>query len=290
MSVREHGTRARYVHGPAENGQQGKGCRCGPCCVANRAAESHRARMKLYGRWEPYVDAGPAREHVRMLSACGIGWKRVAELSGVSTGALSKLLYGGPGDRPPSRRIRAETAAALLAVEPGALAGHALVDATATRRRLQALVAAGWSQAKLGRRLGVLPSNFGALLRGARITAATGWAVAALYDELWDRRPPQAAHREKIAANRARNYAAARGWPPPAAWDDETIGDPLAGPAEGWQRSARRTLRTADVAEDAAELAAQGFTREQIAGRLGISRAALDQALKRAGAAASEAA
>ena len=107
--TRDHGTRARYVCGPDVHGRVGRGCRCTPCTQANRQAEDHRARMKLYGQWRPYVDAAPAREHLRVLAAAGIGWRRAAELAGVATGAVSKLLYGGPGDRPPSRGIRPET-------------------------------------------------------------------------------------------------------------------------------------------------------------------------------------
>jgi hypothetical protein len=115
VTDREHGTKARYVFGPDEHGNPGKGCGCAACSSANRAYENNRKRMILYGRWQPYVDATAAREHVRALGLAGIGWKRAAALSGVSTGAMSKLLYGGPGCRPPTRRIRPETAAASLA-------------------------------------------------------------------------------------------------------------------------------------------------------------------------------
>jgi hypothetical protein len=111
---RLHGTRARYVMGPGPG--QGPGCRCAPCRAANRAAENQRTKLIAYGRWQPYVDAGPAREHVRQLAARGIGWKQAAMLAGVPTGAMSKLLYGGPGGRPPSQRVRPGTAAAILAV------------------------------------------------------------------------------------------------------------------------------------------------------------------------------
>jgi len=81
--TREHGTRARYVCGPAEHGQAGAGCRCTLCTDANRAAGAHRERMIRYGRWRPYVDAGAAREHLRAVTAAGIGWKRAAQLAGI---------------------------------------------------------------------------------------------------------------------------------------------------------------------------------------------------------------
>jgi transcriptional regulator with XRE-family HTH domain len=278
---RQHGTKARYVFGPDEHGGEGKGCRCAPCKQANRIYENNRERMRLYGQWRPYVDAGAAREHVRMLGRHGIGWKRAAQMAGVSTGAMSKLLYGGPGDRPPSRRIRPETEAAILGVKPSpdTLAASAPVDAAGTHRRVRALVALGWSQQRLSTRLGMERGNFFTLMeRRDRVTAATARAVRALYDELWDQAPPESSHREKAAASRARNYARARGWAPPMAWDDDAIDDPQAVPA-GWQRRAR--LGSAEIAAEGRELLALGLTRRQAAERLGVSLAALEMALRR---------
>jgi len=286
-ATREHGTRARYVSGPDEHGGPGRGCRCGPCTEANRAAASHRGRMILYGQWQPYVDASQARDHVRALSAAGIGWKRAAALAGLSSGAMAKLLYGGPGGRPATRRIRAETEQKILAVQPGAesLGGGALVDATGARRRLQALVAIGHSQSALARRLGQLPSNFTATMTRGQVTAATDRAVRALYDGLWDASPDESTHRGRISASRARNYARERGWPPPLGWDEPEIDDPAAGPAEGWRRGGRTTIRSAELVEDAEFVRRHGGHRSlnQRAMRLGVSRDRLEHAYARAG-------
>ncbi len=268
--ARDHGTRARYVCGPDVHGQSGRGCRCAPCTQANRQAEDHRARMKLYGQWRPYVDAGPAREHLRALAAAGIGWRRAAELAGVASGAVSKLLYGGPGDRPPSRGIRAETEQKLLAVRaaPESLSAGARTDAAGTRRRVQALVAAGYSQAILAERLGIQQSNF-QLATCDQVTAGTARAVRELYDELWDKPPNESGHRQKISVSRARNYARARDWALPLAWDDDAIDDPAAKPAEGWRRSERTSFRLADVPE-ATDARARGWTVTESTGRLGM--------------------
>jgi transcriptional regulator with XRE-family HTH domain len=183
------------------------------------------------------VDAAAARAHVQALSQAGISWRRAVTLAGVSTGALSKLLYGGPGDRAPARRIRPGTAAAILAVRPDArnLGECAVVDAAGTHPRLQALVAIGWSQAKLAARLGMTPANFAAMMRRGRVTASTARAAAAVYGELWNQRPPETSQQEKIAVARARNHARARGWAPPLAWDDDQLDRPGGKPAEGWQ-------------------------------------------------------
>src|SRR5690606_28218547 len=105
---------------------------------------------------------------------------------------LSKLIYGGPGERPPSRRIRPATATALLAVEPtlDILADGAKVDPTGSTRRLRALVALGYPAAELARRSGIDRQVIDALLAGERgCVARTARQVAALYDALSMRTP-----------------------------------------------------------------------------------------------------
>jgi hypothetical protein len=277
---RQHGTRACYVFGPGPGA--GPGCRCQACTTANRAANHHRARMILYGRWQPWTDAEPVRQHLADLRAAGLGRRRIAALAGVSDSTVTGLLYGKPG-RPPARRIRPETARKLLAVQagPAALAAKAPVTACGTHRRLQALIAIGHTQTSLATRLGMTPSNFGAMLRREQVTAATARAVRQLYDQLWDRPPTPQDPRAKAAATLARGYAAARGWAPPLAWDDDTLDDPAAKPAPGW-RPARRLRPAAALAADAAELiTSQGHTREQAAARLGVTPAAITKAFTR---------
>ena len=278
---REHGTSARYVWGPDENGAPGAGCRCEACRAVRREEANTRNRPMAYGRWQPYVDSGRAREHLRLLAACGIGWKRAAVLAGIGNGTVSKILYG-TANRPPTRRIRPQTEAAILAIRPSLdlLPDGVTVDAAGTQRRMKALVATGWSQQKIARRLGMTPGNFGDLLHNrAQVTAATARAARALYDDLWNQPPPQSEHRDKIAANRARNYARANGWPPPGAWDDDRIDDPAAAPAEGWRR--RERLRGAEMAAEARELTGFGLTRAQAAERLGVTARTLEKTLCR---------
>lgn len=219
VAEHQHGTYACYTL---------DACRCGPCCAAVAAYETDRVRQKAYGRWDNLVDAEPARAHVNALRAQGMGFKRIGELARVSNGSMTKLLYGhyapGPGGRNgngellrgPSERIQKGTAERLLAVRLE-LRDGAVVDGAETTRRLQALVANGWSMSKLGRRLGVLPGNFNTTVNGTRtqVTVATAKAVHTLYVELVDQAPPEAEWRDKIAASRARNIAAARGWAKP---------------------------------------------------------------------------
>lgn len=212
--MREHGTNARYHI---------DGCRCGPCRAAAVEHERHRRRMIAYGRWQPYVDAQPARDHVLALRAAGMGPKRIAEVSGVPHGSLAKLIYGDKRrGMEPSKRIRPETAAKILAVEPDLYPGG-IVDGIGVRRRLRALVALGYSQSHLARRLGVEPTNFYRLIHGKPgrgVSEANRKATGALYDELAMKLPPER------GAVRARAAAARHGWVPPLALDDDRLDDP----------------------------------------------------------------
>lgn len=192
-------------------------CKCPPCAAANSAYEFNRTRQQAYGRWQGLVDAQPARERVQALMAAGMGLKRIAAVTGVSTGTLSKLMYGRPwadGTVRPSRRLKPVTAEKLLAVELD-LADGARVDATTTRRRLQALVAMGWSMSKLGRALGMQPGNFNRTIHAQQVVWSTAKAVHALYPRLAETEPPRANHRDRIAYSRSIGYARDHGWQPP---------------------------------------------------------------------------
>lgn len=218
----QHGTNAAYKLDR---------CRCQSCTAANSAYEANRARQRAYGR-QAYVDAAPARTHVLALMQGGVGLRRLAALSGVPTGAVSRLIYGRSqpdGTVHRSARVRAATAEALMAVQldEQTHAPGARIDSAGVRRRLRALIALGWSQAKLAKRLGVQPCNFGRMLYHRKtITAGRARAVRALYDELSMQLPPAETHQERIAASRAQNYARARGWLPPLAYDDDQLDTP----------------------------------------------------------------
>lgn len=291
-----HGTYLAYVR---------DGCRGHACRAANTARESTRNRLKAYGRYDGLVDAEPVRAHIRLLSDHGVGLKQITRLTGVSGGVLSKLLYGQPlpdgTRRPPSRRCTPRVRDRILAVPTDALADGTRVDGTGTRRRLQALVACGWSQSKLARLLDMDPTNFTKVIRTEHVVLATKQAVAELYDQIWDTPPPQATHRDKIAYSRARRSAAERAFAPPMAWDDDTIDDPHAEPAitvdsdeehdvldeVAVERIMAGTLRVAKHAqsperlEAIRRLAGRGYTDTEIGQRVGMAHSAVGWARKR---------
>lgn len=143
-----------------------------------------------------------------------------------------------------------QTAQSILAVRPdlGALVSGALVPSRGTHRRLQALIAIGWSQAKLAARLGLLPANFGRMMHRSHVTVALHRAVATLFDELWATLPPRETHRDRIAYTRTIKLARARRWLPPLAWDD--IDNDVEPPAPDDEK--------VDIDETAVELALAG--------------------------------
>ena len=281
--------RAHHAHG-TRNAYVLDRCGCAPCTKANRDYENARVRMAAAHQWAPerpatptdLVDAGPAREHLQALMAAGMGLKTIAAKSGVAHGSISAVVYGKPTPdpkerRPPRRRITRDLEARILAIGLQ-LADGATVDGTGTARRLQALVACGWSISKLAARLGFNPSNITPVVHGTRqVTVATRRAVAALYDELWDAAPPEADQRARIAASRSRRFAATRGWVPPLAWDDDAIDDPAAAPASSEATTWGRTV------EDVEFLAETGEDLAGVLDRLGIGRDAVYNACTRAG-------
>jgi hypothetical protein len=222
----QHGTRSCYVLDK---------CRCTPCSQANAEAETWRERQKAYGRYNKFVPAGPVREHVRSLTDAGMGLKRISKVSSVSHGSLWKLMYGkrqSDGSLKPSRRVTREIAEKLYAIDadwgdPLPLAGGALLDeATSAKasRKLQALVALGWSMSELGRRLGHEWSRNAIPIIKAerRLTVATAKKAEALYEQLSMTLPPESTKHERVTAARARNFARRHDWVPPLELEDDS--------------------------------------------------------------------
>lgn len=163
-SHRQHGTHVKYVIDK---------CRCEPCREGNRIYERERAARLT----PPYVSAAPARRHVEHLAAGGVGLKTIAKASGVSHGALSKLMYG-TGTRGPSKRIRPETSAKILAVTPRDAADGARIDAGPSWEILDALIAQGMPKSQIAERLG--QKGPGLQLSRDVVTARNARAVAEL--------------------------------------------------------------------------------------------------------------
>lgn len=262
----EHGTHAAYVLDR---------CRCFRCSVANTEYERDRARRHAYGR-TGMVDAEPIRAHVRALGEAGLGLKTLSRRSGVSQGSLTKLVYGvtrADGTRrPPARRVHEDTARRILAVTSDDKAAGALVDPTGTRRRIEALIALGWSVRRLATEHGIDRQNLDRALSAAPVTGRTAEAVRAMYDAIGDTPAPETTHHGRAAASRSRRRAAEHGWWPPAMWDDGDLDDPYAEPPAGYGRP-----RCATPGCDRADVAAKGLCWAHYKGAETKARVDLDE-------------
>jgi AraC-like DNA-binding protein len=99
------------------------------------------------------------------------------------------------------------------------------IDATGTRRRIQALAALGHSLNALSDHLGHSRDYLRTISARTTVEAHTEQLVRDLYDQ-WSMRAG--------TCTRTRLHAARLGWPPPLAWDDDTIDDPAAQPEGIW--------------------------------------------------------
>ena len=272
----QHGTHACYVLDR---------CRCHPCSTANTTYEADRARRHAYGRFDTYADAEPVRAHVRDLVDAGIGLKRIAQVCGVAYSSLGKLIYG-TATSAPSTKVTRLTAQRVLAVKVtvDTYAPGARIPNVGTKRRLQALMATGWSQTQLAHRIGMQVRNFNHLLHGKRaVTARTARNVADLYDELWDTPPTPSNHWQAGGVTRALRYAARHSFAPPMAWDDDLIDDPHATPDTGEPATTTHRGRPlADTVEDIEWYLAEidgTATTDQVAHRLHMTRSGIQKAL-----------
>lgn len=193
-----------------------------------------------------------------------MGFRAIASTAGVAASTVQSLKYRD--------EIYAESARRIMAVRDPRVLPGAHVCAVGTRRRLQALVAIGYDQSVLSRRLGMMEYNVSMLIIGRRdqTTPATVAAVKALFKEL------EPTHG---GSKRALNRAQLNGWVPPMAWDEDAIDDPTAQPFIATVVKGHKAKADNFVAriQDHREL---GHTDEYVAKSLGISMDALKAKLR----------
>lgn len=260
------------------------GCQRPECRARCNEYTRNRYRKVGYGTWQPYVEAKPVQDHVAALRDAGASTPAIAKAAGVSTATLGRILYGWNGQRPDAK-MRRESAAALLAVrvEDCPVADGVRVDATGTRRRIQALVAMGWSFTALAPEMGFHPRPLGDMARGNWISAGSARKVKAAYKRLIHFTPEQCGVQPQARAL-AKRVAAREGWVPPGAWDD--IDDPACLPDLGTDDPVNRTTIAAYRHTEIQHLASAGVSEHEIAERLGMARAYVHDLIRDMGKAA----
>lgn len=258
---RTHGTRSCYVGG----------CRCEPCMVAQREYGRHYYQAyRKATEGVPHVPAARALAHVKRLRAAGMGKQLIADAAGLRPGAIDHLYRT-------SRGIRPKTERAILSVRFTTF----LVDATPSRRRVQALARIGWTGQHIADASGVGPKVIAEMSAGRRptVTRANAEAVARAFEALSMRLGP---------SEKARQRAEFKGWPPPLAWDDiDTDAEPAAGAMRDVGKRSQDdidetavaraiehggvTLTRAERVEVVRALASTGHSDPQIADRVGVT-------------------
>lgn len=210
--AREHGTYAMAKRG---------GCKCGECRQAANRYSRRNSKERAAGR-SPLVDATPVRAYVEHLVRAGMTPRMIEDASNVHRTAIRVLLGTFPG-RNQSKRVQRETARRLMSVKPivGVAIQTAMVDGTGTRRRLQGLLAFGYTAGDLSQRLGAKSRTL-QIARTEYVLADTARKVATLYAELENTPGP---------SSRAATYYQHIGYLTPAWWDPDTIDNPRAIPA-----------------------------------------------------------
>jgi hypothetical protein len=194
---------------------------CERCRYVYRHYDRRRSRAITAGTWLPRQPAAELAQHLRQLQAAGMTLAAIADAAGLARATVYPIL------QPDRRSVQGPTAAAILAVvaPDTKTLPKGRVDATGSTRRVQALVAMGYSLSAQARKLGWAAQRTWELAHGKQsaVSEITAAAVVDLF-ERWSARPawPDA------YATRARNQAARNGWAPPLAWDD--IDDPTRRP------------------------------------------------------------
>lgn len=152
-----------------------------------------------------------------------------------------------------------------------------VIDATGTRRRLQALAALGWGTMTLAAMTGIHPRYLPDLRAGRveRVTPQTAVKVREAYSRLC-MKVPTAGTPQSRGQTRAR--ARRNGWAGPLAWDN--IDDPNEAPV-GMDWSPR-TAHWVDV-DEVIKLAEAGVILEEISRRMGKSASGIEKKLRKAG-------
>lgn len=192
-------------------------CRCDPCVQVQRRYAKRRQYDFDRGQAR-LVDASPAREHLKPLVEKGLTWRQISKVAGTSPQQIKNIVVGANG-RPPTTQIYRVTAEKLLAVteEAAHAAGYTTIDATGTRRRIEALRWLGHPAKDISIAMGRHSNLLNHYCSQDRVTTETAEIVKKVYENL--HMTPGPSQRERLNAWR-------NNWLPPMAWDDSDIDNP----------------------------------------------------------------
>jgi hypothetical protein len=254
----EHGDARRYR----------RGCRCNLCKAGANRSNIKNRYLRQTGR-ATMRPADRAADHLLLLRAAGLDDKEIRKQTRICPDVMYRIL----------RRegvIHARTEARITSVpipeKPGTSSNRAYIPGHGTIRRLRALVAAGWFQAELARRLGKDKENLKQIIdrsEGGQVAQYVADEVRALYAELHNQKPEEHGLPSRYT-ERARKTAAARGWAPPEYWDEDDLDNHDFKPATSEEELSKNQLGALRRAE-IEHLITFNLSHADIAARLGMS-------------------
>ena len=184
--------RGEYPHGSFQRFNQG--CKCDPCRKAWNRYNAARMRDRRRGDWQGLVKADRARAHIQSLQVTAICMAKVA---GLDVGVIKRIIHG-------HERIWSSTERTILSVTeekiqklyPLLANQGTFVDGKKARRMLADLKVSGFSQADLGREVGINQ------LRASRpkVRLWNAKRIERLYRETGVKRKDNVIARRKVAA------------------------------------------------------------------------------------------
>jgi hypothetical protein len=212
--------------------------------VALQTLEQRRHVKMARIRWakgiSAYVPAEASRKHiVSLYHRYGMSCRRIAELSGLTTGEISELLRGtrGPSrDRSnPVHSVLRATEQKVLSVQPEEpkQSGYgARVNAIGSIRRVHGLAVLGYPLTWQAEQMGSHLRNTQALAAGERkaVTYPTAKRIRVVYQR-FEMEPQPLRHGVPLKAMKiAQAVARSHGYVAPIYWDWDSIDDPDAFP------------------------------------------------------------
>lgn len=242
-----HGTYARANGSPGIRPQ----CTCPPCRKAWLRARKAAHVNRQLGR-PSIVKAAPARAHLTVLRQT-MTWQQIADITCCMRTTLQDIHSGK------SQSIRRRTATAVMAVtaQP-ATEPRLYVDATGSRRRLQALAVLGHSIRVIADEASTVQARLQPIQAGSQPTVTVAARIKAAYVPLLST-PAQ----EGRGSTLVRRHATAKGWLGPGYWDDDEIDDPNFIPAVASTSSLKK--------DDVTHLLWCGVPSDEVRARTGAS-------------------
>lgn len=232
-------------------------CGCKPCRGFRHRVAIERSQGVLRR-----VDATQSRAHLERLLNRGWTQSQIAAAAGFDQSTVSVVISGR------HMHVHRDTAAAILNIRLDQMPPipRGFIDATGTRRRLQALATLGYTLPGIARRIGVSNRNLYEITvhRWGSVRQTTATGVARVYRELSTQPARQSRWSEQ-----ARAMAAANGWHGPMAWDD--IDDPACKPQTVHDETGLKRNELADLRrQEVHHLTQFSVPPEEIAARLNI--------------------